>query len=246
MTILITGATDGLGLALARHYRKTEREILAVGRRPFMELEAPPFSPYRYLQIDLARPDADMALLRALNALNVGPLEIFINNAGTGFYGPVEEQETRDIATLVELNFARPIQLTRILSERLVQSRGKVVFIGSVAAALPAPLYATYAATKRGLEGFARSLRLEARGKYGVQVIHPGAMRTGFHRKLEISRDEVDWENFPDVERITQKVARAIDGRRPVVTIGAGNRLVAGIARKFPRGFDTLYGRRTR
>lgn len=244
MTILITGATDGLGLALARHYRKQNRAVLAVGRRSYTDLDAPPFPPDRYLQIDLALADADLTLVRSLNALDAGPLDLVVHNAGTGFYGPAEEQKESDIEILVNLNFTAPIQLTRALTGRLQKSGGKVVFIGSVAASMPSPLYATYAATKRGLEGFARSLRVEARGKYRVQVIHPGAMRTGFHRKLEISRDEMDWANFPDVERIAIRIARAMDGNRKTVTIGPGNRLLAGMARKVPRLFDGAYGRR--
>lgn len=244
MTVLITGATDGLGLALAKHYRKLGRTVIAVGRRAYTDLNSPPYPPERYIQIDLARPDADMMLIRALNALQVQSLDLVIHCAGTGFYGPVEQQEETDIERVVELNFTRPVQLTLTLSGRLEKSRGKVVFIGSVAASLPSPLYATYAATKRALEGFARSLRQETRGKYEVQVIHPGAMRTGFHRKLGLNREEMDWEKFPDVDPVARSIARAVEGRNPVVTIGAANRLVSALARNFPLRFDARYGRR--
>lgn len=244
MTILITGATDGLGLALATLYRKRERPVVAVGRRPFTALDSLPFPSNRYLQIDLSRPDADAALMRALNALQIGDIDLVIHNAGSGFYGRVEEQTEQDIERLVELNFTRPIELTRALSHRLEKTRGTFVFVGSVAASLPSPLYATYAATKRGLEGFARGLRAEARGRYRVQVIHPGAMRTRFHEKQNIDTEAIGWESFPDVERVARRVALAIDGRKPVVTVGLANRWGVRFARHFPRAFDAVYGRR--
>jgi len=89
---------------------------------------------------------------------------------------------------------------------------GRVIFIGSVAAALPAPDYAVYGATKAALEGFARSLRVELRGRVGVQVIHPGATRTGMHAKAGAPLERMGWTDFPPPERAARQIVRAIAG----------------------------------
>ncbi len=246
MTILITGAGDGLGLALARIYEAEGRPVIALGRRPFTELDSPPYPSSRYIQIDLARPDADTILLRALNALEIPSLDLVIHNAGIGYFGPPERQTERDIQDLIGLNFTLPIRLTLALMSRLEAAKGNVVFIGSVAAALPCPQYVTYAASKRGLEGFARSLRLEAEGRFKVQVVHPGPMRTRFHEKAGIPLDEMKWDAFPDVARTAGEVVRAIQSRKAVATLGAGNRTIGRLARQFPQMFDLAWGRRFR
>jgi short-subunit dehydrogenase len=244
MTILITGASDGLGLALARVYTAKRRPVVAIGRRPFVELDSPPYPASHYLQMDLTHRDADATLLRELGSLGISGLDLIIHCAGIGYYGPPDQQSESGIERLVHLNLTVPVRLTQTLMTRLEMAKGKVVFIGSIAAALPCPRYATYAATKRGLEGFARSLRLEVHGRFRVQVIHPGAVRTRFHEKLGISGQELKVESFPSPSAVASRIANAIESKRAVVTIGAGNRAISRIARSFPHTVDRVLGRR--
>ena len=82
----------------------------------------------------------------------------------------------------IAINLRAPVQIAHALAPRLFEANGQLVMIGSVAHA-GAPKFATYAATKAGLRGFARSLREEWRGRASVQVLHPGAVRTGMHKK---------------------------------------------------------------
>jgi short-subunit dehydrogenase len=121
---------------------------------------------------------------------------------------------------------------------------GKVVFISSVVSALACPDYAVYGATKAALDGLARNLRLELRDEIAVQVIHPGATRTGMHAKSGLSRQQMNWDKFPPAEQVAGQIAAAIDRNRSAVTIGLGNRVLQLSGRYFGGLVDAALRRR--
>jgi short-subunit dehydrogenase len=221
--ILITGATDGIGLSLARIYQAAGARVIIVGRRPPSEVA-------RELRDDYCRADLAQVFGPTLVAeflhRRVEGLDLLIHCAGVGFYGRAEDQPPEEVDTLLDTNLRAPIALTHALLPLLMASRGRVVFVGSVAAALPTPEYAVYGATKAGLEGFARSLRVELRGQVGVQVIHPGATRTAMHAKAGAPLDRIGWRRFPPPERSARRIARAIEAGAAVTATGAENRLL--------------------
>lgn len=225
-TVLITGATDGIGLALARIYRAQGARPVLVGRRSLSDLHPDFFTPQTYCRTDLSGDDCADEIERFLQAQEIEGIDLLIQNAGTGYYGPVKEQTRASIRQVLAVNLTTPILLSHRLYPYLEQTGGKMVLIGSVASAIACPDYAVYAATKAALEALGRSLRAELKGRVRVQVVHPGATRTGLHAKIGLTRDRVDWERFSSAERVASKIARAIAGRRPVVTVGAGNRLL--------------------
>ncbi|HMP43190.1 MAG TPA: SDR family oxidoreductase, partial [Roseiflexaceae bacterium] len=198
--ILITGATDGIGLALARIYQAAGARVVGVGRRPAAEFDAA----WRndYCRVDLAQPYAAALLAAFLQRLGIDRLDLLIHCAGIGAYGPIEAQPPAAIDALIDINLRAPIALTHALLPLLATANGRVVFIGSVAAALPVPEYAVYGASKAALEGFARSLRIELRGQVGVQMIHPGATQTGMHAKAGVPPERIAWQRFAPPERV--------------------------------------------
>lgn len=223
-TVLITGASDGIGLALARILQHNGARVVSVGRRPAVEVE--PTLRGDYCRVDLAEPFAAAVVAEFLRRRGVDTLDLLIHCAGVGSYGPPEAQAPGEIDALLDTNLRAPVALTHALLPALAEVAGRVVFIGSVAAALPAPDYAVYGATKAALEGFARSLRVELRGRVGVQVIHPGATRTGMHAKVGAPLERMGWSRFPPPERVARQIARAIADGAPVATVGLGNRLL--------------------
>jgi short-subunit dehydrogenase len=243
-TILITGATDGIGLALAGHYSARGARLLLVGRRPAVGLDPQLFGAASYCRVDLAQPFAAPLVAEFLRRRAVDRLDLLIHNAGIGAYGPVVEQLPEQIDALLDINLRAPIALTHALMPLLVATRGRAVFIGSVASALPVPDYAVYGATKAALEGFARSLRVELAGRVGVQVIHPGATRTGMHAKIGAPLEQMGWRRFPPAERVAAEIMRAIDDGAAVATIGGGNRLLRFAGRHLSGVVDELVGRR--
>ncbi|MCA9933031.1 MAG: SDR family NAD(P)-dependent oxidoreductase [Ardenticatenaceae bacterium] len=222
-TILITGATDGIGLALARHYAAQGHRLILVGRRSV----GPELGPQAaYCRADLAQADAAGRVTAFLEAQNITQLDLLVHNAGVGYYGRFPAQPAASIDALTAVNLRAPIALTHALLPWLRRARGQLVFVSSVASALPAPDYAVYAATKAALDGFARSLRVELRGQVTVQTIFPGATRTGMHAKMGIDRAVMDWEKFPSAKKTAVRMAALIARKRPFSAIGMSNTLL--------------------
>lgn len=236
-TILITGATGGIGWELARLYGAQGYRLILVGRQE----QAPSWEvPVLYCRADLAqRASADRVRL-FLQQHGIESLDIVIHNAGVGYYGRLQAQSPQSIQELVAVNLRAPIALTHVLLPWVQRTHGQIVFVSSVAADLPTPDYAVYTATKAALAGFARSLRVELRGQVTVQVIYPGATRTGMHAKMGISRDTMDWEQFTPAAVVAAKMVQAIARKRPSATIGLTNSLLRWGGRKFGGVVDPL------
>lgn len=244
-TLLITGATDGIGLELARIYVGRGARVLALGRRSYADLENPPVGPRDYIQADLARPDAGLAIAGWLRTRRIDALDLLVHNAGTGYHGRPAAQAPDNIDQLLTVNLWAPVELTHALLPWLRNAHGRLVFISSVAAGLPGPDYAVYTATKAGLEGFARALRVELAGDVAVQVIRPGATRTGMHAKLGLTTADMDWTRFPSAAAVAAKISAAMDGPARTRTIGTGNGLLhaAGTYAAAPLNFALRHGR---
>ncbi|MFP4192723.1 MAG: SDR family NAD(P)-dependent oxidoreductase [Candidatus Hydrogenedentota bacterium] len=233
-TFVITGATDGIGLALARRLQARRDRLVLVGRRPPEVLRDAGFEDALYCQVDLAQPHCAEVVEAFLEQQDAGAIHGLIHNAGAGYFGGIQDQSPESITELVHTNLAAPIGLTWTLLPRLERVCGQVCFVSSVAAALPMARYAVYVATKAALEGFARNLRIESRGRVRVQVVRPGATRTGMHAKAGMSLADADWERFTPAERVAAQMERALDAPRKAVTLGAGNKVISKAGRLFP------------
>ena len=225
-TILITGATDGIGLALAREYAAAGWRVLTHGRRPAAALDDPLFADGAYCQADLEAPDCAGRVRDFLAAQGVARLDVLVHNAGLGYCGRTADQAPASIDALLQVNLAAPIALTHALLPHLQRAHGRIVCISSVVAGLPGPDYSVYTASKAALEGFARSLRVELGEEIGVQVLRPGATRTGMHAKMGLTREQMAWDKFPAAEQAARRIAQQINGRPSNKTIGAGAQLL--------------------
>lgn len=229
MNILITGATDGIGLALARAYQQQDVRLILVGRRPHSELDSALFTPQCYCQSDLSTSQSATALSSWLHEQHVSELDLVIHNAGLGYIGAVTTQSAPSINALLQVNLWTPIALTHLLYPLVKRRRGKFVFISSVATGLATPDYAVYTATKAALEGFVRSWQIELTAEGNpvrAQVIRPGATRTHMHRKSGGDPTQLGWQRFPTPERVARQIMDALATERRVVTLGFGNRLL--------------------
>lgn len=243
--VLITGATSGLGLALAKAYAPTSRLVL-VGRKPLGDLGSDLFSPETYCQCDLSKPNCAEVVAAFLEARGITELELLIHNAGLGFYGKPETQSAESIDQLLNVNLHAPMLLTHKLLTHLKKAKGKLVFISSISADLPAADYAVYSATKAALGGFARNVRLELGDSVGVQTLYPGAIRTEMHAKSGVPAGKFKPETFPSVEDVAQQALKAIASDAPNVTLGIGNKLLRAAGHYFSGPLDLVLRRTTR
>jgi short-subunit dehydrogenase len=233
-TILITGATDGIGLALARIYAAQGARLLLIGRRAPEELDSSFLTLERYVRADLSDPDAAAATVRtALTERGITRIDRLIHNAALGAYGQPGSVAPVTTGALLAVNVAAPMTLTHQMLPELLAARGAIVFVSSVAVAVPTPDYAIYTASKAALEGFARSLRVELGRRARVQVIRPGATRTAFHAKSGIPAGRLRTQRFPTPERVAAVIHRVIEAGRREATIGLLNRAVWRVGRMF-------------
>jgi short-subunit dehydrogenase len=173
-TALLTGATGGIGHAIARELGARGASLVLTGRRAEVlrgladELDA------RALEIDLSVPaEVDRLLEQA------GEVDVLVANAALPASGPLEGFGVGEIDRALEVNLRAPIVLARALVPRMVAARrGHLVFVSSVAAKVTAPGSTIYCASKYGLRGFAGALRTELAGTgVGVSAVFPGFIR---------------------------------------------------------------------
>ena len=245
-TIVITGATDGLGLALARGLAARGDRLILLGRRPLATLDDPLFSAATYCQVDLAVPDCADVLDHFLRERGIAAVDLAIQNAGVGSYGPVAEQSPERVEELLRVNLHAPLALTHALLPALGRARGTLVFIGSVAASLPVPEYAVYGATKAALEGFARSLRSELGGQVAVRVFHPGAIRTALHAKSGLTLAPAVARRYPPPEWVAAQIIGALERGPATTALGPANRALRFAGRHGAPVVDALVRGRQR
>jgi short-subunit dehydrogenase len=245
-TVVITGATDGLGLALARVMAARGDRLILLGRRPLATLDDPLFSAATYCQVDLAAPDCAAALDRFLRERGITAVDLAIHNAGVGAYGPVAAQSSERIEEVLRVNLHAPLALTYTLLPALWRARGTLVFVGSVVAALPVPQYAVYGATKAALEGFARSLRIELAGQVAVRIVHPGAIRTGLHAKSGMPLARAVARRYPSPERVAAQIMAALERSPATTALGPVNRALRFAGRHGAPVVDALVRSRQR
>jgi uncharacterized protein len=173
-TVLLTGATGGLGHAIARRLRAAGAELVLTGRRTDVLEPLATETGARSLAVDLA----DAAAVQRL-ASECADVDVLVSNAGLPASGQLTSFSVEEIDRALAVNLRAPMVLARQLAEGMVARRsGHLVFMSSLAGKLGTPRSSVYSATKFGLRGFAQSLREDLRPSgVGVSAIFPGFVR---------------------------------------------------------------------
>ncbi|MEW6677832.1 MAG: SDR family oxidoreductase [Pseudomonadota bacterium] len=169
--ILLTGATGGLGRALAEQLSKSGAALLLAGRDNgrLEQLRASLTGPAGILQADLNTAEGIATARQAAREFNVN---VLINNAGVGCFGLLEQQAWEEVEQVLHTNLATPIRLTQALLPWLMaQPQAAIVNMGSTFGSLPFAGFSAYSAAKAGLRGFSQALRREL-ADTRVEVIH--------------------------------------------------------------------------
>lgn len=241
---IVTGASSGLGRALAQKLAARGHVVLAIARRTerLAELARPGTAAgdgrIEPLALDVSAPDAADRI--HAEARRLGEIGWLVNNAGSSTFGRLEAARVEEQRALVRLNCEALVTLTtRVLPDLVRARRGIVLQIASAAGLQPTPGWAVYGASKAFVISLAEAMSEELRGSgVSVTALCPGPMATEFFNHgddpaVAASRRRPFWELTP--EACAEEGLRAALAGRTVAVIGRTNRAVALSGRLAPR-----------
>jgi short-subunit dehydrogenase len=231
---LVTGASAGIGAAIARELIGAGHDVvLAARRRDRLDMLAAELGPAaRVVVTDLREADAP-AKLRD----EAGPIDVLVNNAGLGFSGRFEAVSLEQHLTVLQVNVIALTALTRLyLPDMLPRRRGRILNIASTAAFQPGPGLAVYCASKAYVLSLSEALHAEVGGT-GVTVtcVCPGATVSEFADVAGMNAAKLARVSMSSEAVAREAVAATLKGQRLHVT-GLGNRLGTVGVRLTPRG----------
>ena len=237
---LITGASAGIGAALARTFARNGHELMLVARREQRlreladEIAALGHPRPHCEPVDLERHDAVGQIADAMARLGVEP-ETVVNNAGFGLLGPAASLSRAEQLAMIDVNVRALTDLSLAFIEALERRRGGILNVASVAAFLPGPNMAVYYATKAYVVSFSDALHWELRPR-GIRVtaLCPGPVPTEFQARAGFKASNPDMMTR-SADRVALDGYRALQRGRRLVVPGFPNRATAIFTRFLPR-----------
>lgn len=238
---LITGASSGIGVALARVFARNGHELALVARRKArletLASEIGQSSGRRPLVIvaDLAKPDATTKIAHALIDADAEP-QYIINNAGFGLFANAADGDLNRQLAMIDVNMRALTALSLTFVPSLERHRGGVLNVGSMAGFMPGPGMAVYYASKAFVRSFTGSLHREWRHR-GLRVTNlaPGPVPTEFGRQAGVSADTAPNLLTQSAEHVAELGYRGLMQGRALVVPGRFNRVAIALSRLVPR-----------
>jgi len=249
-TVLITGASGGIGYELAKLFARDRHNLVLVARsadklgQVAAELQALGVT-VKTIPLDLTDPPAPKFLFDQLQREGTS-VEILVNNAGFGAFGEFAQMPEEEIHGQIQLNIAALTELTRLFLAPMVARRsGRIMNVASTAAFQPGPLMAVYYATKAYVLSFSEAIANELRDS-GVTVtcFCPGATLTGFAQRAGTEGSRLMKQfGAMSAEKVALDGYRALMAGRTLAISGAHNWVVAQSTRFSPRKMVTAVSR---
>jgi uncharacterized protein len=230
---VVTGASSGIGLALARQLLEHGYDVVVAAEGDELEAAAASLrdsgSEVTPVRVDLSTPEGVNELyMRATHGNR--PIDVLVLNAGIGVGGSFTETDLEDDLRLVDLNVRSTVHLAKLVMRDMVaRGSGKVLVTSSVAAKAPGPFHATYAASKAFVHSFAEGVRVELK-ETGVTVtsLMPGPTDTEFFDRAGMEDTRVTQGSKDDPETVAADGFKALmEGRDHVVAGSVKNNLMA-------------------
>jgi len=197
-SVLITGATDGLGHALALLLAERRYRVFAAGRSPERLAQLDALAREKNLPLESIALDvcSDDSVERAVTQVlaKAGDLDVLVNNAGVNYSAAVEDLSMQDWRAQFETNFFGVLRVTRAVLPHMRERRcGRILMMSSLAGLVTPPTQGAYSSSKHALEGLSNALRMELYS-FGIDVvlIEPGYIITGLQKAAaDLSRPYV-------------------------------------------------------
>jgi len=235
-TAVITGASSGIGMELARLFAANGYDLIVTARRAELlqslsdELRNAHGTSVNIIQMDIAQPYAGEALWQAINDITPD-IEVLVNNAGVGDASDFSTESPAVIERMIHLNISTLTSLTRhALPKMMLRGSGKILNVASLAGYQPGgPGMAVYYASKAYVLSFSRALCCELSGSgVGVTVLCPGATATEFEQTAGAQKTWLfHWSKPMDAKTVALAGYRGIQRGQSEVVPGFVNKLLA-------------------
>ena len=242
---LITGASSGIGLELARVFaREGYRLVLVARNQKRLEEIVQELRPTeaQVIAVDLSLPDAPAAILG-----KVPKVDVLVNNAAFGAFGKFAEKTLAEELNMMQLNMTALVILTRLYLPNMISAgNGKIMNVASTAAFQPGPLMAIYFATKAFVLSFSEAIANELEGT-GVTItaLCPGPTASDFQERAKMQNSGlVKGRNMMDARTVAEIGYRGMLAGKTIVIPGLGNKLLTQSLRLSPRSVVTKMVRR--
>ena len=239
---LITGASSGIGAALAHEFAANGHELVLVARREQAlaaladAIAAKGATRPTVLGADLARPDATQAIAAALEQRGLEP-DVVVNNAGFGLLGAADELDRVEQLAMIDLNVRALTDLSLAFINSLKRRKGGILNVASIAAFMPGPGMAVYYATKAYVLSFSEALHRELKPQgVRVTVLCPGPVPTEFQARAGMAADAFPRLLTRSAERVARDGYRGLKQGRRVVVPGFANSMATTLTRFAPHG----------
>ncbi len=224
--VIITGATSGIGLSTAKLFLKNGWKVYGVARKPYS-------GDFECFSADVCDYAAMQAILNEVYGRE-GRIDAFVNNAGFGIAGAMEEASPENVQTIVNVNLTAPCVLSGAVVPFMKNTGGKIINVSSVGGIMPLPYQAMYSATKAGVEVFSRALANEVKPyKIKVCAVLPGDTKTGFtaarlcegdnpSAKKSIEKMARDEQHGKSPESVAKVIYKAAKRKNPPLRVSVG------------------------
>lgn len=212
--ILITGASSGLGKALAQELSSQGHTVFGTSRSPKGDL-----GNVQMVAMDVRKESSVLSAVEEV-ITKAGRLDVVVNNAGIGIAGPLEESDMEEITQVMDTNVLGVIRVCRaVLPVMRKQGQGQIFTISSIGARVGLPYRSIYCASKAAVDQITESLRLEMRG-FGVQVtgIHAGDIQTNINNN-RIKRYNPEGAYAASFERAYQIIDQEVEEGLPATEV---------------------------
>ena len=248
-TVLITGASSGIGQAFATRFAELGANLILVARRQAVMEQLATQLKQQYaievtvLPIDLSKPESSEALYQTVKQRGLS-VDTLVNNAGFGVYGALDKTDLQRNQEQICVNILAVSSLTQLFLADMVKNHaGNIINIASIAGFQPVSYMSVYAATKAFVLSFTEALWGEYR-QQGIRVLAvcPGPVATEFFQAANMAEDVIGGGKETSIS-VVDKALRALErGKLSVVTGGPKNFILSQLHRLISRAFVVKTG----